>query len=28
MSNYVNHFSETPVDSAFAEFAWEPAKTA
>jgi len=28
MSNYVNHFSETPVDDAFAEFAWEPARTA
>ena len=28
MSNYVNHFSQTPVDDAFAEFAWEGAKTA
>jgi len=28
MSNYVNHFSETPVDDAFAEFAWDGANTA
>lgn len=23
MSNYVNHFAETPVDEAFKQFAWE-----
>ena len=28
MSNYVNHFSQTPIDDAFVEFAWEGAKTA
>ena len=25
MSNYVNHFSKTPVDEPFAEFAWNGA---
>ena len=28
MSNYVNHFSQSPIDDAFVEFAWEGAKTA
>lgn len=26
MSNYTNHLAETPVDDAFAQFAWEPKK--
>ncbi|MEO1659170.1 MAG: carboxymuconolactone decarboxylase family protein [Pseudomonadota bacterium] len=26
LSNYVNHFADTPVDPAFAQFAWEPSK--
>ncbi|VAV88651.1 Macrophage infectivity potentiator-related protein [hydrothermal vent metagenome] len=25
MSNYVNHFADTPVDAMFASYAWEPA---
>ena len=25
MSNYVNHLADTPIDPAFAAFAWEPA---
>ena len=28
MSNYVNHFAQTPVDDAFIEFAWESKTTA
>ena len=28
LSNYVNHISETPVDSAFAAKSWKPAKAA
>ncbi|WP_108263246.1 carboxymuconolactone decarboxylase family protein [Mangrovicoccus ximenensis] len=28
MSNYVNHVAQTPVDAAFAKFAWAPAEAA
>lgn len=28
MSNYVNHFAQTPVDQGFSAFAWEPRKDA
>ncbi|MDW4500005.1 carboxymuconolactone decarboxylase family protein [Sulfitobacter sp. D35] len=27
MSNYTNHFAETPVDKPFQKFAWDPAAT-
>jgi len=25
MSNYVNHFADTPIDEPFAKYAWSPA---
>jgi len=28
MSNYVNHFSKTPVDDAFTDFAWDSSEAA
>lgn len=28
MSNYVNHFAQTPVDQGFSAFAWEPRRDA
>ncbi|MEM9285575.1 MAG: carboxymuconolactone decarboxylase family protein [Pseudomonadota bacterium] len=27
LSNYVNHFGQTPIDPAFASFAWEPQRS-